>query len=118
MLRLNLRKGDSAFRFAAEPEWMIPDDGAIPEAVALDHLTGRRVLVLIHGYNVADALDAYARIGLHVATWYDADDRSLRGRPTRHSSIPRNRRRRTCSDAETVKHQLEANHDPNQTRTD
>lgn len=72
MLRLNFRRGNSSFRFAHGAEWMIPDGGSIPESAALNQLFGRRVLVLIHGFNVTDALDAYARIGLHVCTWYDA----------------------------------------------
>jgi esterase/lipase superfamily enzyme len=69
-LRLNLRRGESTLRFGA-PEWSIPDGDVVAREYATAQLAGKRVLALIHGYNVRDAMDAYARIALHVYDLYD-----------------------------------------------
>jgi esterase/lipase superfamily enzyme len=71
MLKLNLRRGDSAFRFAPMPSWSHVDGPPIALDDARRLVSGKRVLVLVHGYRVADAFDAYARIAAHVGSRYD-----------------------------------------------
>jgi hypothetical protein len=72
-IRLSLRHNQkSTWKFAPEPYWAYADgDNLKPDEVAL-LLNGKRVLALVHGYNVEDALDAYARITNHIAEHYDA----------------------------------------------
>lgn len=70
MITLSLRRGASTMWFGG-PEWAEADGAQLtPEAAAI-RLLGKRVLVLVHGYRVNDALDAYARIGIHVDGLYD-----------------------------------------------
>lgn len=79
MLRLNLRKGDSTIRFGDVPAWSEVDGPELTPAQVAARINGKRVLVLVHGYNVTDAFDAYCRIESHLETrneygitpWYD-----------------------------------------------
>jgi hypothetical protein len=71
MLRLNLRNGESVYRFGSAPTWGIVDGGDISPEQAAAAIDGRRVLVLVHGYRVEDPVDAYLRVWSHVALWYD-----------------------------------------------
>ncbi len=70
MLRLNLRRGDSTWRFGA-PQWGVVDGDDLTPMQAAAMLAGRRVCVLIHGYNVGQPDDAYARIASHIGDAYD-----------------------------------------------
>lgn len=70
MLTLSLRHGDSTFRFGPAT-WSEADGVTLPLAIAAQRLAGKRVLVLVHGYRVTDALDAYARIAIHMGGMYD-----------------------------------------------
>ncbi len=70
MLRLNLRRGDSTWRFGA-PQWGVVDGDDLTPLQAAAMLAGRRVCVLIHGYNVGQPDDAYARIASHIGDCYD-----------------------------------------------
>ena len=70
MLKLNLRRGESAFRFGP-PSWSTDLEDPIDFSTARQMLDCARVLVLVHGYNVADAFDAYARIAAQVEDLYD-----------------------------------------------
>ena len=73
MLCLNLRKGNSTILFGAAPEWSeFPSDTHLTNEQAAARLSGRRVLVLIHGYNVEDVWGAFAEVALQVSPWYDA----------------------------------------------
>lgn len=67
MLLLNLRAADSTIVFSPKPHWAVADgeDMSITEVKA--HLAGKRVLVLVHGYNVEDAFDAYSRMAINIA---------------------------------------------------
>jgi esterase/lipase superfamily enzyme len=67
MLLLNLRSAESTIVFSPKPHWSVADgeDMSITEVRA--HLAGKRVLVLVHGYNVQDAFDAYSRMGINIA---------------------------------------------------
>lgn len=70
MIRLNVRLGDSTVRFGA-PTWLNANNKPIPADVVTRMLVGARVCVLIHGYNVVKALDAYARVVLNIDDLYD-----------------------------------------------
>lgn len=70
MLRLNIRCGESTWRFGA-PQWGYVDGGDLTPTQAAAMLAGKRVCCLIHGYNVKEPDDAYARIALHVEDCYD-----------------------------------------------
>lgn len=70
---LSLRKkGDSVYRFGA-PTWHSEflTDPPLPPPEVQRRLAGKRVCALIHGYNVNDALDAYARIAQLMTGAYD-----------------------------------------------
>lgn len=72
MLILSLRDNDSRFRFG-KPTWhenYIRNPELDPEAVQAG-LADLRVGILIHGYNVEDAMDAYARMALAIQDRYD-----------------------------------------------
>jgi hypothetical protein len=79
MLRLNLRNGDSTIRFGDSPTWSEVDGPELTAEQVAERINGRRALILIHGYNVTDAFDAYARIEIKLETrseygvqqWYD-----------------------------------------------
>ena len=70
MIRLNVRKNDSIFRFGP-PTWLNANDEPIAAEAVARILQDARVLILIHGYNVTDALDAYARVAENVEDLYD-----------------------------------------------
>ena len=70
MLTLSIRKDNSTIRFGPAI-WSEADGGPITAAAAAQQLAGKTVLVLVHGYRVDDALDAYARVLLHVGDLYD-----------------------------------------------
>jgi pimeloyl-ACP methyl ester carboxylesterase len=71
MIRLNLRNGDSTIRFGDKPEWSEVDGPLLTETQVAARLGGKKAAVLVHGYNVEDAFDAYARINLHIEACYD-----------------------------------------------
>lgn len=71
MLRLNLRNGESVYRFGSTPTWGIVDGGELSAEQAAAAIADRRVIVLVHGYRVEDPVDAYLRVWSHVALWYD-----------------------------------------------
>lgn len=71
LLRLNLRSGSSTIRFAKQPEWLDTLGNPLSEAAVQFHTHGRRVLALVHGYNVTEAMDAYALIAMMVSNHYD-----------------------------------------------
>jgi esterase/lipase superfamily enzyme len=71
MLRLNLRKGESTWRFGNTPVWSeLAGPELSPEQVAA-RLEGKRVLLLLHGYNTTDAFGAFAEIALEMGHLYD-----------------------------------------------
>ena len=70
MLRLSIRKGDSTI-FFGPPRWSEVDGADLTATQVQSRLAGMRVLGLIHGYNVEDAFDAYARIAIHMDDSYD-----------------------------------------------
>lgn len=67
MIVLNLRAADSTIVFSALPHWSVPDGEDLSVSEVRERLRGKRVLVLIHGYNVEDALDAYARMEVNLS---------------------------------------------------
>lgn len=75
MLHLNLRKGDSTIRFGRS-EWRELDSPNILDVNRVaDRLSGKRVLALLHGYNVDDPFDPYLRVAanlrIHCPDAYD-----------------------------------------------
>lgn len=72
ILRLNLRAGESTWRFGKEPEWSTWEGAAISDLFVQDYLRGKRVLVLVHGYRVQQPDDAYSRLLLSIGHLYDA----------------------------------------------
>jgi hypothetical protein len=70
MLRLNLRKGESTWRFGS-PQWGVVDGPDLTPYEAAGRLKGKRVLFLVCGFNVVDPTDAYCRIASHVEDMYD-----------------------------------------------
>lgn len=71
LLRLNLRRGESTIRFAKQPEWLDTLGNPLSDAAVDFYIRGRRVLALVHGYNVTEAMDAYALIANMVSANYD-----------------------------------------------
>lgn len=70
MLRLSIRNGDSTWRFGA-PQWGVVDGDDLTPTQAAARLAGRKVCALIHGYNVGQPDDAYARVASHIGDAYD-----------------------------------------------
>lgn len=70
MLRLNLRKGDSTWRFGPA-QWGIVDGDDLTPTQAAAMLNGKRVCAIGHGYNVTEPDDAYAMLSLNLAGVYD-----------------------------------------------
>lgn len=66
MLRLNLRKGDSTWRFSDSPTWTDQDGAPLSEARVRAILGGARVCFLIHGYNVKKAADSYRALAWNL----------------------------------------------------
>lgn len=73
MLILSTRRNFSVFRHG-QTTWHRADVGnpPIPDEDVRLALAGRRVCVLIHGYNVGDALGAYAELQLRLYDKYDS----------------------------------------------
>jgi len=70
MLTLNLRRGMSTL-FFGRPEWSYTVGSKLtPEQVAT-LLKGKKVLLLVHGFNVEDPDDAYATVALNIGHMYD-----------------------------------------------
>lgn len=72
MLILSLRDNDSTIRFGRET-WHEQEITSPPLDV-LDvgrRLHRKRICFLVHGYNVADALDVYSRMHRWLRDWYD-----------------------------------------------
>lgn len=67
MLLLNLRSADSTIVFSSKPHWSIADGDDLSPTEVKARLSGKRVLVLVHGYNVTDAFDAYSRMAINIA---------------------------------------------------
>jgi hypothetical protein len=69
MYRLNLRDGDSPFRFGP-PTWL----NITNEVLSMDHakrlMDGADIGLLIHGYNVDEALPAYALVAQSLGDAY------------------------------------------------
>lgn len=72
MLLLSTRRNNSVYRHG-ETTWHASDIGnaPIPPADVHESLSGRRVCVFIHGYNVGDAIGAYAEMALKLGGAYD-----------------------------------------------
>jgi hypothetical protein len=75
MIWLDFRRdGTSAWRLASAPTWRSSDGSILPSNWAADALTGRRVLVLIHGLSVdtPDELrNAYGAVEKRMGGHYD-----------------------------------------------
>lgn len=71
LLRLNLRRGESTLRFGTHPEWLDFIGNPVTENDVATAIAGKRVLALVHGYNVTEAIDAYAVIAAMVSFQYD-----------------------------------------------
>lgn len=71
LLRMNLRRGESTIRFASQTDWQDTIGNPLTLSEVLYHTRGRRVLALVHGYNVTEAMDAYALIASMVSANYD-----------------------------------------------
>lgn len=70
MLRLSLRKDDSTWRFGA-PQWGVVDGDDLTATQAAAMLAGKRICVLVHGYNVGDPARAYYCLREKVGVLYD-----------------------------------------------
>jgi len=70
MLRLNLRNADSVFKFGP-PTWMDICDKLVPQEVVAKRLVGAKVCLLLHGFNVNDAMTALCRVTVRIEQWYD-----------------------------------------------
>ena len=70
MLRLNIRRGDSTWRFG-RPQWGIVDGPDLFPTQAAARLYGKRVLALISGYNVKDPTEAYKVLAKLIGDLYD-----------------------------------------------
>ncbi len=70
MIRLNIRSGESVVKFGS-PAWTNINDKPLTTDAVLRILEGARVCVLIHGYNVVEAMDAYARVVSNIGYLYD-----------------------------------------------
>lgn len=74
LLVLNLRGGpkhDSVFTFAEQPRFESINGDVVPWHKAAKSLSKGQGCLYVHGYNVAEARDAYARIWTNVGHLYD-----------------------------------------------
>jgi pimeloyl-ACP methyl ester carboxylesterase len=70
MITLNLRAGNSTWRFGA-PAWADAAGRQLADHNVRSHVAGKSVIVLLHGYNTVDALPAYRKIESKLAGLYD-----------------------------------------------
>lgn len=66
MLLLNLRAEDSTFSFGLKWHWSVADGEDMSTTEVRTKLAGKKILVLVHGYNVTDAFDAYSRMVINM----------------------------------------------------
>lgn len=70
LLTLNLRRGTSTL-FFGKPEWSYTVGSKLTPKQAEELLKGKKVLLLVHGFNVSDPDDAYATVALNMGHMYD-----------------------------------------------
>lgn len=69
MIRLNIRKGESVFRFGS-PMWLDINNKPMSTPDVLARLSGKRVCLLIHGYNVDEPMPALSLVARNVEDLY------------------------------------------------
>ena len=70
MLRLSIRRGNSTWRFGPA-RWGFVDGEDLTATQVVAMTRGKRVCLLLHGYNISEPEDAYARIESHIWGSYD-----------------------------------------------
>jgi pimeloyl-ACP methyl ester carboxylesterase len=71
MLSLNIRANDTSTIWFGTPTWFEVDGPKLTEAQVAARITGKKILVLAHGYNTGDPMDFYLRIAFHMGKNYD-----------------------------------------------
>jgi len=71
MLTLNLRRGTSTIFFGSKPEWSYTVGSKLTPQEVKTLLDGKKVLILVHGFNVQDPDDAYSTVALNIGHRYD-----------------------------------------------
>lgn len=70
LIRLNLRRQDSVFKFGP-PTWLNIHDEPLSTEFVGKQVNGARVCLLIHGFNVDDAVPVYSLITEAIENWYE-----------------------------------------------
>ena len=71
---LNLRGGDkeeSVFSFSESPHWETINGEPVPRSVVVEETATGQGIVLVHGYNVDDAVPAYMQVLANLEGVYD-----------------------------------------------
>jgi len=70
VIQLNIRKGESTIRFGS-PTWLDHNKKPLPTDLVLRMLDCERACLLIHGYNVDEAMPAFALVNDSIEGLYD-----------------------------------------------